>query len=129
MKIKATIEIEYESNDINPKELKQKIHAAAMSYRHRLTTVMGFGARQVEAKQITEPVVSSQKISVVDADEDIHIRWTANDVIDRAAYRGITLSRDQAKEILSTMKRRHDCEVGINWDVIDVHTDDLLNNQ
>ena len=53
----------------------------------------------------------------------IAVSWTTSDVLDRAEQKGITLSEDKAKEILQTILRRHDAEIGINWDVIDANID------
>ena len=36
------------------------------------------------------------------------------------------LTEDEAKEILANVEKRHDAEVGINWDVIDQHIYDFV---
>jgi len=47
-------------------------------------------------------------------------------VIERSRERGINLSGQQAKEILSNIKDKHDATIGVNWDVIDVCVDFYL---
>jgi hypothetical protein len=51
----------------------------------------------------------------------IALIWTADDIIDHAKDIGVRLSKKKANEILDTISRRHDCNEGVNWDVIDVH--------
>ena len=36
------------------------------------------------------------------------------------------LTDDEAREILATTERRHDASIGVNWDVLCVHTDEVL---
>jgi len=52
--------------------------------------------------------------------------WHIVDVIDRAKERHINLSEQQAIEILESVDRGKDASIGINWDVIDTHTDIYL---
>jgi len=56
----------------------------------------------------------------------ITIKWGIDDVQDRAkeGYEWDDMSDEVARDILETMKRRHDCAYGINWDVIDVYIED-----
>jgi hypothetical protein len=52
-----------------------------------------------------------------------------DDIIDRAKqYNNIDLTEDQAQEILGSIHSQHDCNQGINWTVIDVHIDMLIND-
>lgn len=53
----------------------------------------------------------------------IAIGWTTDDILDRAESRGIELSNEQARDILESIARGFDANNGINWDVIDTHTD------
>jgi uncharacterized Fe-S center protein len=53
----------------------------------------------------------------------IIVAWHIEDVIEQARGRGIKLNATEANEILGIMKRRHDCTIGINWEVMDVHID------
>lgn len=52
--------------------------------------------------------------------------WHTEDVIEYAKDMGHEITEDQAVEILHRMARRHDANVGINWEVIGFHVDMLL---
>jgi len=52
--------------------------------------------------------------------------WCEEDVIGRARERGKEVTRQQAQEILDTIERRQDCELGISWITLDVYTDEEL---
>ena len=56
----------------------------------------------------------------------ITISWCTEDVISRASDRGIPMDKYAARAILRMMKEAHDCGIGINWDVVDYHTDNYL---
>lgn len=49
------------------------------------------------------------------------VSWSVQDVLDRAEELGVELTKTEARDILSTIIYRHDANIGINWDVIDVH--------
>ncbi len=51
----------------------------------------------------------------------ITITWCIDDVLSVDP----TLSPKQARDVLRLMKRRHDASVGINWDVIQCHIDQV----
>ena len=53
----------------------------------------------------------------------IHVTWHIEDVIYRGKERGITITEEEAIDILDTLKDNHDSTIGINWDVIDAVTD------
>ena len=71
------------------------------------------------SKELAEDTTSSDG-------EEISIKWHIADVIERSRERGINLSGQQAKEILSNIKDKHDATIGVNWDVIDVCVDFYL---
>ncbi len=52
--------------------------------------------------------------------------WSVVDVMDRAKERHINLSDQQCLEILARVDDGKDASIGINWDVLDSHTDDYL---
>jgi len=59
-------------------------------------------------------------------DEHIAVAiWCENDVIYRAGKTGIPVTREEAREILDRINNKQDCEIGINWDVIDAYIDEL----
>lgn len=51
--------------------------------------------------------------------DEIHITWHIDDIKSRDA----TLTDEECREILSTLERKHDAGIGINWDVIDAAID------
>jgi hypothetical protein len=55
-------------------------------------------------------------------DDSITIEWHIDDVHGDSKY---TLTDDQCREVLRRVKYHHDCNVGINWDVLRYHTDDV----
>lgn len=57
---------------------------------------------------------------------EINITWSTEDVLHQAKEKGVKLTEDEANDILLYMERKHDACIGINWDVIDVYIDDLV---
>jgi hypothetical protein len=54
--------------------------------------------------------------------DTIEISWHIDDVKEvRPA-----LTKAQARKVLEQAKRRHDATIGINWDVLACHADDLF---
>lgn len=49
----------------------------------------------------------------------IIIRWEVQDLMSIRPH----LTIEQAAEVLSVVKRKHDAEIGINWDVLSIHAD------
>jgi len=45
--------------------------------------------------------------------------WHIDDVIERAENSGEQLTEDEAREVLRLMSKYEDCEIGMNWEVID----------
>ena len=54
--------------------------------------------------------------------DTIEISWHIDDVKEMRS--GLTDA--QARKVLEQAKRRHDATIGINWDVLAVHADDLF---
>lgn len=50
--------------------------------------------------------------------DQISIVWGVDDVLETARTCNVKLSKDQAREVLQLLERRHDATIGINWDVI-----------
>ena len=61
--------------------------------------------------------------------DKIAISWCVDDVIGRAEDRDIELTEDQALDILSLLESKHDCNIGINWEVMDIWTDEVVTEQ
>jgi hypothetical protein len=59
----------------------------------------------------------------------IKIIWSTEDVLMQADLMNIELTEEQADDILSNVERYHDANVGINWDVIDFHIDNYLDEK
>ncbi len=57
--------------------------------------------------------------------ELVGVIWLKEDVIWRASDRGLTVSDEEASEVLEALANNHDACIGINWDIIDYHLDDL----
>ena len=53
--------------------------------------------------------------------------WSEEDVFGRAKERGMTITREQAQEVLSLMDSKQDCSMGISWDTMDVYLDEVAN--
>lgn len=62
-------------------------------------------------------------MSAVNKDGWMAVWWHVDDVM------GLddSLSEEKAREVLELAYRRHDAEIGINWDVLRVHIDDVSN--
>ena len=60
-----------------------------------------------------------------EADEEdsewIHCSWHVDDI--KSRDEDDELTEDECREILHWMKRKHDANIGINWDVIDCYID------
>ena len=51
----------------------------------------------------------------------IEITWDIDDV----QYVRPDLTDEQAGEVLRSVKHHHDATVGVNWDVLEIHADQL----
>lgn len=51
--------------------------------------------------------------------ETISIRWSVGDILEQAREKDYELTKEQALDILGSLKHNHDSSIGINWDVID----------
>ena len=72
-------------------------------------------------------------IKRINSGEAIAIIWDIDDVLAQAASIRLSgqdcdLSILVAKEILAEIQRRHDCTIGITWDVIDYHIQNYLSS-
>ncbi len=54
--------------------------------------------------------------------QEISIVWSIEDVLDVRPL----LSKEQASIVLQHIKKNHDATIGINWDVIEIVSDDLF---
>ena len=58
----------------------------------------------------------------LEAEGYIVVLWHTDDVLEMRP----DLSEEQCKEVLLQCRRRHDAGIGINWDIIRIHADDLF---
>lgn len=66
------------------------------------------------------------RFEIKDGQPVIIDKWTAFDIIERADQIGYDIGINTAAQIMQRMVNRHDCEIGINWDVIDQHIEEIL---
>jgi hypothetical protein len=52
-------------------------------------------------------------------EDEIGIYWCVEAVAEREDELGIDLTPAQRREVLRRIKKNHDCEVGVSWDVLD----------
>ncbi len=52
--------------------------------------------------------------------------WTTEDVISNGIANDLKITEEQAEEILRRVERYKSAEEGLNWDVIECHTDGVL---
>jgi hypothetical protein len=52
--------------------------------------------------------------------------WHISDVQELTEDMKEELSNDEAREVLRLVKKRHDCNIGINWDVINYWIEHVL---
>ena len=52
--------------------------------------------------------------------------WHIDDVAMQAESQGETLTEEECRDVLAMVMRKHDCNIGINWDVIDYWIDEIV---
>lgn len=55
--------------------------------------------------------------------------WHIDDVIEQAETHGEQLTEQEARDVLAMVNRKHDCNIGINWDVIDYWIDEIVSER
>lgn len=56
--------------------------------------------------------------------DEIHITWSIDDIKSRVFCN--ELSNNDCREILDQLKRNHDANVGISWEIIDIYIHNFL---
>jgi len=69
--------------------------------------------------------ISNQDLKNFTNGTQVFIKWHIDDILERAKELKVKMTRKKAKEILLTMRSKHDATIGINWDVIDYWIDML----
>lgn len=55
--------------------------------------------------------------------------WHIDDVASQAESMGETLTEDECRDVLAMVMRKHDCNIGINWDFIDYWIEDVIKDR
>lgn len=61
--------------------------------------------------------------------EVVAVFWHKEDIVWRAEDRAIVVSDEEAGQIIEALEANHDASIGINWEVIDFHLDNLKHDQ
>lgn len=80
------------------------------------------------ANEFVEQPSDVEKFYTILANKDGYVafNWHWSDIQDRAKGNDIDLTMEDAMDILMVAHRRHDCEQGINWDVLDCHIESFI---
>lgn len=57
----------------------------------------------------------------------IGVYWCDDDIREAAKNMGIELTDDQVNDIIGYIERKHDANIGINWESIEVFIDMIVN--
>lgn len=91
--------------------------ARALNACHMVTTRWERGdlaeAARACAAVVNEPV-GDKDVCTAQSDDEITVSWHVDDVLEACPY----LTRDQAREVLKSVDRGHDANIGINWEVL-----------
>ncbi len=110
MKARLILEIDYEPNGTTRDELRSLLQAAV---DHMMSRGMITGETPAE--------VNTHRVEIEDPESRILVKWDIDDVMSQAKEDDVDITEEEAKEILATIKRRHDASIGINWEVISTH--------
>ena len=58
--------------------------------------------------------------------DSISLVWHIDDVLHQAKEDGHTLTKKEAREVLSSVESNHDCNFGVSWDTIRWATEELI---
>ena len=67
-------------------------------------------------------IANARALASTELADEIAITWHIDDVKEIRP----DLTDEQCREVLQQADRRHDASVGINWDVLAIHADDLF---
>ena len=61
-------------------------------------------------------------------DDTISLEWTTDDVKEQARARGLEnkLTTDECRYVLNLMLDKHDADIGVNWNVMDIYIDGVI---
>ena len=86
--------------------------------KHRINGMMSL----IEEKMRADATLTSHDVRKALEefwDDEIAICWTVDDILETYDAERHDLTRDEAREVLRLCDSEHDCNVGINWDIID----------
>ena len=61
--------------------------------------------------------------------DSISIGWEIEDVREEARRKGQELTLDESRETLRLAKKNHDASIGINWEVLSIWIDYVINER
>ncbi|MGP8268402.1 MAG: hypothetical protein ACLQOQ_20885 [Beijerinckiaceae bacterium] len=70
-------------------------------------------------------IANARALASTELADEIAISWHIDDVREIRP----DLTDEQCREVLQQAERRHDASVGINWEVLAIHADDLFPNE
>lgn len=123
--IKSRDEIEKE----HLSEVRQNMgHNLFLAYKRAYEMQLDAHEGKLDAENVKK---KTQEIMDMIYDEGrvIHHSWDIQDVLDQAKRDGHTLSDDEAKIILQDILNQVNSDVGINWCVISIHIENMVNNR
>jgi len=71
--------------------------------------------------------IKSLKEEFINGDA-IAIIWTTEDVFTESENIDTKISEKEAQEILGILDRKHDASIGISWDTISCHIDEIIHD-
>jgi hypothetical protein len=59
----------------------------------------------------------------------ITIKWCIEDVLEMNISKRHKLTKQEARDVLSLAKHKHDANIGINWDVLAYHVSTVVDER
>lgn len=56
----------------------------------------------------------------------IRVLWNKDDIINTAFNLGVTLTDEQVDDVANAIEHRFDANIGVNWNVIEYHINNIL---
>jgi hypothetical protein len=70
--------------------------------------------------------LSKELIDQIESGDAIALIWQIEDVINEGKEIGITVTPEQAREVLEEVESNHDCTMGVSWESIRTAMDTIL---
>ena len=71
-------------------------------------------------KSLKEEFINGDAIAVI---------WTTEDVFTESENIDTEISEEEAQKILEILDRKHDASIGISWDTISCHIDEIIHDR